>query len=114
MTKETDEMPEDVYDKMRAFIDERVDFSEQPNETAKDAYIYHLQRIASQGYLQQPTDNAVIRDLSEALEEDVEILKLLALGKRRGGRIDMAVEKSEEALTTHTDRIQQAQQSRED
>ena len=42
---------EAVLDQMRAYIDEHTSFAEQPNETAKDAYIYHLYKIAEKGII---------------------------------------------------------------
>ena len=45
---------EEILTKMRDYIDDRKDFSMQPHETAKDAYIYHLYKIAAKGYFNTP------------------------------------------------------------
>lgn len=39
------EISEELLKKVRNFLEEHRDFSEQPNETAKDAYVYHLVKL---------------------------------------------------------------------
>jgi hypothetical protein len=36
---------EEIHTKVEKYLDEHLDFSKQPNGTARDAYIYHLIKL---------------------------------------------------------------------
>jgi hypothetical protein len=79
LTKYLDEFySNELHDSVRKFLEETVDFQHQPNESAKDAFIYNLIKIITRENIKALDQSVEVVDVdinnsNETLEDLIEI-----------------------------------------